>query len=74
MNNRKQFPLLDFFAPGFQRKQIPWEQAEEAYEEYAAQHGKDQSLERLAERGGFSAEEIIELLYARILRLQKQAK
>jgi hypothetical protein len=32
---------------------VPWSLAETAYAGYAAEHGTDQSLERLAERGGF---------------------
>jgi hypothetical protein len=33
--------------------QIPWSVAEKAYGAYAREYGKGQSLERLAERGGF---------------------
>lgn len=33
---------------------IPWSVAEIAYGEYASRYGRGQSLERLAERGGFS--------------------
>lgn len=54
--------------------QIPWEHAEEAYEEYKARYGADQSLERLAERGGFGAEEIVRLLCWRIQRLKGRAR
>lgn len=50
-------------------KNIPIEIAEEAYLEYAAQFGNDQSLERLNHRGGFSALEIVLLLFDRIKRL-----
>lgn len=32
---------------------VPWEVAEVAYAAYAARFGSDQSLNRLAERGGF---------------------
>jgi hypothetical protein len=32
---------------------IPWSVAEKAYGAYAREYGKGQSLERLAERGGF---------------------
>ena len=49
---------------------IPWAIAEEAYKEYVAQHGKDQSLERLAERHGFGCSELAILLYQRIKRLE----
>lgn len=37
---------------------IPWETAELAFSVYAAKYGRGQSLERLAERGGFSAGEM----------------
>jgi hypothetical protein len=45
-----------------------------AYEEYAAQYGTSQSFERLHERGGFSAMEIIVYLYERIQRLESSKK
>ena len=32
---------------------IPWENAEAVYADYSYLYGTDQSLERLAERGGF---------------------
>jgi hypothetical protein len=41
---------------------IPWWLAEEAYKVYSAHFGNDQSLERLAERGGFGREELLWLL------------
>jgi hypothetical protein len=41
---------------------IPWWLAEIAYEEYVNLFGKDQSLERLAERGGFGRWELLALL------------
>lgn len=74
MGEQKLFPLQarDLHSPAgsLQRRiQIPWEHAEEAYKEYVARYGKDQSLERLAQRGGLGAEEIVELLYSRIQRL-----
>lgn len=50
---------------------IPWEIAEEAYKEYSAKYGKDQSLERIAERLGFGKLEIILLLFDRIKRIEK---
>lgn len=52
-------------------RQIPWPVAVEAYKEYAAQHGTTQSLERLCERGGFSATELAILLYERIKRIEQ---
>jgi len=41
---------------------IPWWIAEEAYKTYSHRNGTGQSLERLAERGGFGREELLELL------------
>ncbi len=41
---------------------IPWWLAEEAYKYYSERFGTDQSLERLAERGGFGREELLMLL------------
>ena len=41
---------------------IPWWLAEEAYAYYASRYGTSQSLERLAERGGFGREELLMLL------------
>jgi hypothetical protein len=38
--------------------QIPWSVAELAYSQYTAKFGNDQSLERLAERGGFGPAEL----------------
>src|SRR4030066_350846 len=38
--------------------QIPWSMAELAYSAYAEKFGKGQSLERLAERGGFGPAEM----------------
>jgi len=36
---------------------VPWSEAEKAYETYARFFGTDQSLERLAQRGGFGIAE-----------------
>ena len=41
---------------------IPWWLAEEAYKIYKKNYCNDQSLERLAERGGFGRSELIMLL------------
>jgi hypothetical protein len=41
---------------------IPWWLAEEAYKVYAALYGRQQSLERLTERGGFGRDELLGLL------------
>ena len=53
---------------------VPVEIAREAYEEYAAQFGRDQSFERLHERGGFGTTELIYLLFGRIRRMQGEAR
>jgi len=44
------------------RSAIPWWLAEVAYEHYVKMFGHIQSLERLAERGGFGREELLMLL------------
>ncbi len=41
---------------------VSWELAEEAYEAYSSRYGTSQSLERLAELGGFGRDEFAELL------------
>ena len=46
------FPMLDG------KPSIPWTLAEEIYKDYAEVFGGDQSLERVAERGGFGYDEI----------------
>lgn len=38
--------------------QIPWSVAEQAYSAYSSTYGRNQTLERLAERGGFHAGEL----------------
>ena len=38
--------------------QVPWSVAEKAWSTYQAQYGTGQSLERMAERGGFSPGEM----------------
>lgn len=55
----KPFPILK----GKLIKTIPWYIAMKAYKSYAEQHGgSGQSLERVAERGGF-AESELDMLY-----------
>ena len=41
---------------------VPWWLAQIAYDAYAKQYGTQQSLERLAERGGFGRAELLSLL------------
>lgn len=50
---------------------IPKHLAEEAYKEYSAQGHSSQSFERLHQRGGFAVDELAQLLYERIKRLEK---
>lgn len=50
--NRERYP----------RTTIPWWLAEIAYREYVRRYGGKQSLQRLAERGGFGREELLDLL------------
>ena len=51
---------------------VKWETAQLAYTEYALQHGRKQSLDRLAERGGFGDLEMINLLVDLIKRQGKE--
>ncbi|MBE4747763.1 hypothetical protein G4177_06165 [Corallococcus sp. ZKHCc1 1396] len=39
-------------------RSIPWSLAERAYADYSRRYGTSQSLERLAERGGFGPTEL----------------
>lgn len=41
---------------------VPWAAAEIAYAAYSKRNGTQQSLDRLAERGGFSRDEFLWLL------------
>lgn len=58
----RRFPIQGKWQPGGYHDQpygtVPWSVAEVAYAAYAARHGRDQSLERIAERGGFGHEEM----------------
>lgn len=44
------------------RGTIAWSEHVEAYGHYSAKHGRSQSAERIAERGGFSYRELVSLL------------
>ena len=41
---------------------IAWAEHVEAWEDYARRYGRDQSAERIAERGGFGYQELVEHL------------
>ena len=59
----KSFPIQAEYSPKqLPATEIPWWLAEVAYEEYVEKFGNDQSLERLAERGGFGRYELLTLL------------
>ena len=59
MKDQKRFPLLySGQRPEGAPQWIPWWVAATAYEDYAARYGRSQSLQRLAERGGFAPEEM----------------
>ena len=60
------FPIMVSYAKGAAAGDpplwIPWRIAELAYAAYSSRFGTDQTLERLAERGGFGAGEMDALL------------
>jgi hypothetical protein len=55
---RRLFPIQSERGAAPHPTRIPWSVADKAYSVYSAQYGKDQSLERLAERGGFGPSEM----------------
>lgn len=63
LDDTRPFPIQgDSFAgrPAYKKRcTIPWWLAEEAYAYYHATYGNQQTLERLAERGGFGREELL---------------
>jgi hypothetical protein len=57
--NTKVFPVLNQpFRRGKRIETVPWSVGECAYKEYSRRYGKSQSIERIAERGGFSESEL----------------
>ncbi|HDZ14171.1 hypothetical protein LCGC14_2811190 [marine sediment metagenome] len=57
------FPIQgELGRPRIKSSSIPWWLAKIAYEHYVKLFGKDQSLERIAERGGFGRDELLMLL------------
>ena len=63
--SEKNFPIQAEFLPAGKKlaaTEIPWWLAEIAYERYVELYGNQQSLERLAERGGFGRKELLVLL------------
>ena len=66
-DNIKPFPIqgalgFAFYPDREQPCTIPWWLAEIAYEHYSKLYGSRQTLERLAERGGFGRKELVSLL------------
>jgi len=49
-------------APGYGAGTISWAEHELAYATYARDHGRDQSAQRIADRGGFGYAELVEYL------------
>lgn len=64
MSDTRPFPIQAILTSDGRRERctIPWWLAEEAYKYYAEKYGTGQSLERLAERGGFGRWELLALL------------
>jgi len=60
LNDTRPFPIQ--IERGGDGSTIPWWLAEVAYKSYARCFGRDQSLERLAERGGFGRDELVGLI------------
>lgn len=72
-NSERRFPIqappdtaVRYIYPQF--RSCSWALAERAYAIYAERYGTGQSLERMAERGGFGSLEMIELLDAALAR------
>jgi len=62
MDDSRPFPILSEHDGEHKGCVIPWWLAEIAYKEYANQFGNGQTLERIAERGGFGRKELVSLL------------
>lgn len=62
MSEQKTFPIQSHRGAKPHPLKIPWDLAELAYSVYSAQYGRGQSLERLAERGGFGPGEMDEFV------------
>ena len=60
----RRFPIIGEWKPGGYGDRpygtVPWSVAEVAYEAYTARYGHRQSIERMAERGGFYHDEMDE--------------
>jgi hypothetical protein len=66
MDDIRPFPIMMdmvcYGEPPKHRCTIPWWLAEEAYKYYVEKFGSSQSLQQLADRGGFGRNELLMLL------------
>ena len=62
MTDARKFPIQTDRNAKPYPTEIPWYVADLAYSAYSARYGREQSLERLAERGGFSPSEMDDFL------------
>lgn len=58
MSDERMFPIQQERGAAPYPTRIPWSVADRAYSVYSAKYGRSQSLERLAERGGFAPSEM----------------
>lgn len=69
MSDNRPFPIQEDIrtatTPTRPASSIPWWLADVAYKAYTERYGSGQSLERLAERGGFGRDELLMLLRPR---------
>jgi hypothetical protein len=64
IDDTKPFPIQGTLRSGggLKPSTISWWLAEIAYAEYKRRYGGQQSIERMAERGGFGRQELLDLL------------
>src|SRR3990170_7433443 len=62
MRDTRTFPIQTERGAAPHPLRIPWALAERAYSVYAGRYGRNQSLARLGERGGFAPSEMDEFL------------
>ena len=65
IDDTKPFPIQGTLRSrgGLKPSVIPWWLAQIAHAEYVRRYGGQQSLERMAERGGFGRQELLDLLH-----------
>ena len=62
MSDARTFPIQAERGAAPHPLRIPWALAERAYSVYVGRYGQGQTLERLAERGGFAPSEMDEFV------------